>query len=291
MLSLRSSLSSALLLGSLVWVAGAFVACGGSAFTTEDEASGSGGGTSSGGSSSGGASAGGASAGGAGSGGASSGGSAAGGASTGGVTGTGATTATGGQGTGGAIVGACLIDSDCIAVVDKADVCGCQLPIAASKVDVLDNICLVPWEERAEPAPVGCAVDQDPDCLIVPCVPPPTCARARCNQGTCEVIGGNGSNECEDCDLLAQRRHDTLQAARACNPALSSISCDASAIVIDDCGCPFVVNERNPELVQAAQEASEAWLNSGCEPTLCPAVLCPTPTVGSCTSGGTCAGH
>ncbi len=291
MLSLRSFFASARLLGSSACVAGVCVACGGSAFKTEADGSGAGGSASSGGASTGGASAGGASAGGASAGGAGSGGAAVGGASTGGVIGTGATAATGGQGTGGAIVGTCLIDSDCVAVVDKSDVCGCQLPVAASKVDVLNNICLVPWEERSELPPVGCAVDEDPDCLALPCPAPPACAKAHCNQGTCEVTAGWGPEECDDCDVLAQRRYDTLQAARACNPAISSISCDASAVVKDECGCAVVVNERYPELVQAAKEASDAWLNSACEPTLCPAVLCPLPTTGACTIAGVCSGH
>ncbi len=277
-------------LGALACILGCLVACGGEATQQIDGSGNSDGGRSG---ASGGAGSGGESTGGLSSGGVSTGGSGAGGV----VIGVGGTSVggfgAGGTGSGGGILGACNVNSDCVAVFDNSNSCSCKYPFAASRADVAGNRCLVPWEERDSARPACSLPDPDEVCLELPCVPPPGCVNAWCNQGTCEVIDGYSPEECavpDDCEELAERRRSTLDAARACDPTLSSISCDASQTVPDVCGCPVVVNERYPELVQAALAAADNWFNSSCPVAPCPPIACSVPTSGSCTTDGVCAG-
>ncbi len=263
------------------------VACGGSVFTTEDDATGGG---SAGGSHSGGAGAGGSGDGGSSSGGTGAGGTSSGGASTGGSSSGGAST--GGSG-GTPIVGDCNVDSDCVAVLDAAAPCyspGCSSPEAASEQDVSRNHCLVLWENRSNPAPEDCA-SPDPGGCPELCAAEPTCVTPTCNGGTCELILGYSLEQCEippsDCSTLNEKRQAALDAARACNPDLDNIQCNATETVEDMCGCPVIVNETQPELVKTAREAREAWAAS-CT-AACPLALCALPVAGACGSDGVCA--
>ncbi len=288
MLSLRTAFSSVIRTASFVGVAAAFSACGGNAFKNEDDPSGSNGG------SGGGANSGGASSGGLGSGASASGGST-GGAGTGATSaagGTGASSATGGQGAGGVILGSCSVDDECRAVVDFSDTCGCRYPFAASVTDIANNPCLVPWGHHNEPTPAGCVPREEQVCPEIACQPWPGCAGASCVAGTCSLHDGN-EGECripaEECLLLLERYRNAIEAARACDPASSSISCNGAAGVSNECGCPVILNEQNPHLVEAAHELRNEWDSSGCaEVTACPPIACAPPDVGTCTSEGVC---
>lgn len=252
--------------------------CGGNAVTSSGDGSGgtSGGANAGGGVSSGG----GTSTGGV----VTSGGAAAGGAvGIGGAVGVGGSLASGGQpGTGGAA--ACNVNDDCLVAVDAAEACGCSRPIAVSRAELASDPCLYPWRGVR---PTGCEPEPQP-CPEALCVPNPICASARCEAGACVLHTGWDPETCGDCDMLDATRRATLEAATACNPALSSISCDASAIVQDQCGCPRVVNERNPELVEAAKAAYDAWSSACAHTVLCPAALCLLPQAGRCGIDGVC---
>ncbi len=252
--------------------------CGGSAITSESDGSGgtsggantgggvsSGGGTSTGGVvSSGGASAGG-------------------GVGVGGVLAVGGSPASGGQpGTGGAAE--CNVHDDCVIAVDAAEACGCNRPIAVSRAELASEPCLYPWRGIR---PMGCGPEPQP-CPEVDCAPEPLCASARCEAGACVLHTDWDPETCGDCATLDATRRAALEAATACNPAMSSLSCDASAIVQDECGCPRVVNERNPELVEAAKVAYDAWSSACGHTVLCPAALCLVPQAGGCGIDGVC---
>lgn len=93
------------------------------------------------------------------------------------------------------------------------------------------------------------------------------------------------------CDVLSAQYEDAIRAATACNPTLSSIQCDGTAVLNDTCGCPSILlNERNPELVLAAQQAYDAWVAGGCGPVPCGQACFPASAGGCVPSGtsGTC---
>jgi hypothetical protein len=122
------------------------------------------------------------------------------------------------------------------------------------------------------------------------CAAPPSCVTPWCNAGKCELTLGYTPEECApptDCTTLNEKRQTTLDAARACDPNLDNIQCDASETVEDMCGCPLIVNETQPELVQAAREAHAAW-SASCT-AACPFALCALPLAGACSSDGVCA--
>ncbi len=77
------------------------------------------------------------------------------------------------------------------------------------------------------------------------------------------------------CDALDPAFSAALAAALACNPALSSIQCDGSAVVQNGCACEIAANEKAPEAVAAAKQAFAAWVEGGCGPQEC--ALCPPP--------------
>ena len=58
--------------------------------------------------------------------------------------------------------------------------------------------------------------------------------------------------------------------ARACSPLDPVIQCDASVVLLDQCGCAsIVVNENHVSEIQEAQAAYDAWVAAGCGPYLC----------------------
>ncbi len=257
-------------------------ACGG---TAERSAPSGSGGTSSGGASTGGANTGGASSGGASGGGTSSGGTSSGGASSGGASSGGAVGNGGSQ-----IVGACLVDSDCVAVVDAAAPCFspyCSPPLAASHFDVGRNDCLVPWAEREGELPADCAFSGDIGCAEG-CALQPECVVPRCPSGVCTLEVHYEPSECESPDVVCAQldatRRQALAAARSCNAAIDIAQCSGSAVIAQECGCDVVVNETKPERVAAARAARDAWEAAGCAPTVC-AVDCAPITGGGCVPG------
>lgn len=66
------------------------------------------------------------------------------------------------------------------------------------------------------------------------------------------------------CDDLVVQLEAAIEAARACNPAISSIQCDGTAIVPDACDCPVLLNEKQPGAVGAAKSAYQAASEAGC---------------------------
>jgi hypothetical protein len=176
--------------------------------------------------------------------------------------------------------------------LDAADPCyspGCSSPVAASQQDVARNHCLVLWENRNTPPPEDCAPTEPVGCPEL-CAAQPTCVTPTCNAGTCELTLGYALEECEippaDCDTLNEKRQAALDAARACNPNLDNIQCDASETVEDMCGCPVIVNETQPDLVKSAREARQTW-SAQCT-AACPFALCALPVAGFCGSDGVC---
>lgn len=89
---------------------------------------------------------------------------------------------------------------------------------------------------------------------------------------TAVATGAGGAGGCSDMfDDLLQR----LDAAQACNPALSSPQCSGMSVVTDVCGCPVVANEKSPETAKLALLAYEDWTLAGCGPYACES--CPPP--------------
>lgn len=85
------------------------------------------------------------------------------------------------------------------------------------------------------------------------------------------------------CSMLEQMMNAAVEAARACNPALSSPQCDGSIILEDPCGCPSIVaNEKTPQQAAAAKQAIADWKAAGCGPLECGGGCFPV-------SGGFCA--
>ncbi len=224
------------------------------------------------------------------SGGASTGGSASGGSAAGGA-GTGATSATGGQGTGGVVLASCTVHDDCRAVVDLSNTC-CPHPFVASLADMASNPCLVPWSHRDEPVPAGCTPNQNQACLDIPCPEFTGCAGARCIDGQCSLHDGY-EGECripsDECPALLERYRSAIEAARACDPTADAVSCNGAAGVSNECGCPVILNEQNPELVEVAHDLRNQWDSSGCaEVTACPPIACAPAEFGTCTPEGVC---
>ena len=80
-------------------------------------------------------------------------------------------------------------------------------------------------------------------------------------------LGGEGAGT--GCNALDQNMMDALGAAQACDPSSSVNECTSAAVVKDTCGCEAVANQTAPGLVQAANDAYDAWVAAGCGPTPC----------------------
>ncbi len=107
--------------------------------------------------------------------------------------------------------------------------------------------------------------------------------------GTGASISGTGGSVSTglSCDVLSAQYEDAIRAATTCDPTLNSIQCDGTAVLNYTCGCPSILlNERNPELVLAAQQAYDAWVAGGCGPVPCGQACFPA-TSGGCVPSGT----
>jgi hypothetical protein len=208
----------------------------------------------------------------------------------------GGTVATGGASSGGGTapsgedvggrplpLAACQSDADCVAVRNSG-VCTtgyCLDPIPASRDDVTRDPCLtlVDDSESTQACP-GASVQ---------CLDPSQCALCnvpRCDAGKCKLELGRSIEACdalgEPCARLQADWRIALEAARACRTDETS---DCSLVLTAPCGCPVEANGSKPELVQAAQLASDALAAAGCA---CGDDVCKSPEVGCsdfCTGG------
>jgi hypothetical protein len=89
--------------------------------------------------------------------------------------------------------------------------------------------------------------------------------------------GGRGEDEC---DAIQRELASTLAEARACNLALSRLTCTGE--VVDECGCPVVVDEDDSEATRRYRMLMEQF-NERCS-VPCPAVVCRQPVSGRCRS-------
>ncbi len=86
---------------------------------------------------------------------------------------------------------------------------------------------------------------------------------------------GTGPSGAGGCEALFLDLETKLDAAQACNPALSSPQCTGMSIVTDVCGCQVVAGEGHPEAINASQLAYEDWTLASCGPYACES--CPPP--------------
>lgn len=198
--------------------------------------------------------------------------------------------AAGGAGVGGSGVGGsgaslvasddCEVDDDCVVILNGRDPCAsavCSEPIAVSREAAALDQCLVPWEDRFYGVPWYC----HPETVECPagCAEGSTCTRAYCASGTCRV-----TLECPSCDERLANFQSALAAAKVCDPTLSSVQCQSTETLIDECGCPVAVNQRDLAAVEAAQAARSAWIDH-CAGLACPEILCPASGMGYCIDG------
>jgi hypothetical protein len=66
------------------------------------------------------------------------------------------------------------------------------------------------------------------------------------------------------CDAMIEAHAAKVEAAQACNPAVSSIQCSGATIVLDACGCQVLANDKTPEAAKAANASYEALDQAGC---------------------------
>lgn len=198
----------------------------------------------------------------------------------------------GGSGSGGSSGGtpvdtACVVDNDCAAAVDMANPCfsaSCSGPVPAALSSVQSEVCLVLWEDRNDARPEQCETDEPATCPAS-CAQPPTCITPFCSSGECQLDLGYTDAECETasdaCADLDQARDDALQAARQCT--VGSLQCNGEATVPDPCSCGVLVNEAEPEKVEQARQAYQAWAEQCDAPDFCAVVDCsPDAPAGSC---------
>jgi hypothetical protein len=95
--------------------------------------------------------------------------------------------------------------------------------------------------------------------------------------------GAGGAGE-DECDELGSELASTLAEARACNLAVSRLSCTGE--VTDHCGCPVVVDLDDSEATQRYRKLMQQY-HEQCPPVACPAILCPQPGLTRCTAQGT----
>jgi len=86
-----------------------------------------------------------------------------------------------------------------------------------------------------------------------------------------------------DCAALEAELNARVTAAVACSPTLAVVQCSGAATVPGLC-CPVFANETQPDLIQAAKDAHDAWANAGCVAENCP-FSCPFSDQGACQPG------
>jgi hypothetical protein len=89
---------------------------------------------------------------------------------------------------------------------------------------------------------------------------------------TTATTGAGGAG---GCSALFNNLLEQLDAAQACNPALSSPQCTGMSVVLDVCGCQVVAGEGHPEATKLSLIAYEDWTLAGCGPYACES--CPPP--------------
>ncbi len=160
--------------------------------------------------------------------------------------------------------GICQTDDDCVAAYDANSACTtgyCVRPIAASRDDVSTNACLSvvgePRPEDAETCP-----EQTRECDADSCV---LCSIPHCVEGKCTLAQSKTPEGCEElgdpCVRLEKEWSDAFGAAAHCVP-YETFECGET--ITNPCGCPLEVNGLSPELVEAAQKASDAVKAAGC---------------------------
>lgn len=102
--------------------------------------------------------------------------------------------------------------------------------------------------------------------------------------GSAGMAGAGGSS----CAALNTARAQSLQAATRCSAELDA-QCAKVTTVPNQCGCKTIVNSANPEAVEAAQQAYDAWTLAGCGPYACGA-LCLEGTAATCYASGAAPG-
>jgi len=102
------------------------------------------------------------------------------------------------------------------------------------------------------------------DAPTIPVGGAPSTSVPSSNSATTSTGPGN------DCQDLALAWETAIDHARACSPLDPVIQCDASVVLLDQCGCAsIVVNENHVSEIQEAQAAYDAWVAAGCGPYLC----------------------
>ncbi len=86
------------------------------------------------------------------------------------------------------------------------------------------------------------------------------------NAGSSTGGSGGSTNVCQD---LSGKHATSLRAAGECNPNLAADQCGVSATLVDDCGCPVLVNLSATGQLDAAEAAQDAWIGAGCGPNPC----------------------
>ncbi len=100
--------------------------------------------------------------------------------------------------------------------------------------------------------------------------------------GSSGAAGGGGApGDGGLCATLNSARAEALAAAIKCSGVLGVVQCSGSATVPDQCACPTLVNEAQPDKVKAAQDAYDAWVKAGCGPYPCGAA-CFAGSTGTC---------
>lgn len=89
------------------------------------------------------------------------------------------------------------------------------------------------------------------------------------------TTAATGAGGAEWCSALFNDLVNKVDAAQACNPALSSPQCSGVSVVMDVCGCEVVANEKSPETAKLSLIAYEDWTLAGCGPYACES--CPPP--------------
>ena len=175
--------------------------------------------------------------------------------------------------------GECVTDDDCVAVLDYREGFTCWLPSGASRADVRNDPCLIPWKPNARcttPAPPAVCPMSGPipvthSCFTVDCATP------TCNEGTCQADFGFNCPVVDagppDCEALRTTYVNALAAAQQCDPAPDASNCAGD--YADACGCesPY---DFGPH-ANAVMCAFDDWRNANCPVPSC-GTTCAAPT-------------